>query len=347
MTSTGMSFSSSYPGSHQPAPTTKLKIRDGAYIAPLDPAQPTWRLKQQVTRARCEAALHCSRTDAVLSHEAAAHIHGLPLWEAEPDITTVQRRTPHRVTYAYPVVDYPSASPADERPDAAQIRPGRRTVHRRRVQHLEDHEVVVIDGLRVTALQRTVIDCALDLHPRDALVVVDGYLRRCALASGSEDPESPRFRRAEKKARSELRACLARHRARRGRRRAETILEHASARSESPLESALRWVILQAGFPPPVLQLRVTGDRGYYRVDIAWPALAIFVEADGLMKYEARDGRVLAQEKMREDDLRRLGTVLRFVWREVAAVEPVVDALMQVFPDKIVANLHPVPGLLP
>lgn len=355
-------FSSAYLGSHQPAPSAKLKIRDGAYIEPLDLSEPAWQLKARVTRARCQAALHCSRTDAVLSHEAAAFIHGLPLWEAEPDITTIQRTAPRRVTYLYPVVDYPHADgPAEAGrthpgpthpgpPRPRPTRPGRRAVHRRRVRILPEEDIVYVDGLRVTGLERTVLDCARELHPRDALVVVDGHLRGRALACGSDDVDDPRYRSAEKEARACLLARLEALKgggARRGIKRARTIVEQASARAESPLESALRWVILQAGFPAPVLQMRVHAPHGRYRVDLAWPRHRILVEADGLLKYSGQDGRALAREKVREDDLRRLGTVLRFIWVDVAALTPVVEELARAFPDDVVANLHPVPGLQP
>ncbi|BDA63716.1 hypothetical protein MANAM107_05500 [Actinomyces capricornis] len=362
MDTTPVSFSSAYLGSHQPTPSAKLKIRDGAYIEPLDLSEPPWRLKAQVTRARCQAALHCSRTDAVLAHESAAFVHGLPLWEAEPDITTIQRTAPRRVIYRYPVVDYPhpsgpadggSTHPGPTHPGSTRprpTRPGRRTVHRRRVQVLPEEDVVYVEGLRVTSLERTVLDCARELHPRDALVVVDGHLRGCALASGSDDVDDPGYKGAEQEARASLLARLEglkRGGARRGIKRARAIVEQASARAESPLESALRWVILQAGFPEPVLQMPVSGPHGRYRVDLAWPRHRILVEADGLLKYTGQDGRALAQEKIREDDLRRLGTVLRFIWVDVASLTPVVEELVRAFPDDVVANLHPVPGLQP
>ena len=174
-----------------------------------------------------------------------------------------------------------------------------------------------------------------------------GHLRGCALACGSDDVDDPRYKGAEQEARASLLERLEALKgggARRGIKRARAIVEQASARAESPLESALRWVILQAGLPAPVLQMPVRGSHGSYRVDLAWPGHRIFVEADGLLKYVGQDGRALAQEKIREDDLRRLGTVLRFIWVDVAALTPVVEELMRAFPDDAVANLHPVPG---
>jgi hypothetical protein len=77
---------------------------------------------------------------------------------------------------------------------------------------------------------------------------------------------------------------------RRGVRTAETLLCLASAGAESPQESRLRLMVVEAGFPIPVVQhpiLTLSGEL-LYRLDLAWPELRIALEYDG---YEAHEGR--------------------------------------------------------
>lgn len=77
--------------------------------------------------------------------------------------------------------------------------------------------------------------------------------------------------------------------------------------SESPGESLSRLRMKEYGFPDPVLQqvLRV-GSQFLARVDFYWRRWRLVGEFDGMGKYET--GQTLAQEKVREDDLRDRGS---------------------------------------
>lgn len=79
---------------------------------------------------------------------------------------------------------------------------------------------------------------------------------------------------------------------RRGTRVAESLLCLGSGKAESPQESRLRLLVIQAGFPAPVLQYEVLSLAGavLYRLDLAWPTLRIALEYDGHEAHEDREG---------------------------------------------------------
>lgn len=78
-------------------------------------------------------------------------------------------------------------------------------------------------------------------------------------------------------------ACFADAVTLRGIRQVRDVADWADGRAESPRESWLRWLFLQAGFPPPMLQWRVEPRPGrWYRLDLAWPAYKVGCEYDGV-----------------------------------------------------------------
>jgi very-short-patch-repair endonuclease len=105
-------------------------------------------------------------------------------------------------------------------------------------------------------------------------------------------------------------------------RGAREVVALASPLAESPLESLVRLAVHDDGFPPPQLQVRIA----CYRVDLAWPAQRVIVEADGRVKYS---GDELWREKRREHELRRHGyTVIRVLWSDLRAGWPVVRDML-------------------
>ena len=69
---------------------------------------------------------------------------------------------------------------------------------------------------------------------------------------------------------------------RRGAVRSAAWLRLVDGRSESPLETRLRLLLTDAGFPPEQLQWPVvTADGRVPRLDLAWPSRMVCVEADG------------------------------------------------------------------
>ena len=87
-------------------------------------------------------------------------------------------------------------------------------------------------------------------------------------------------------------------------------MELANGRAESPLETRGRLRIVGSGFPGPELQVEIhAGSRLVAVVDAWFDDAAVAVEFDGQVKYTNpwRDsGRVLWEEKRREDELRAL-----------------------------------------
>lgn len=124
-------------------------------------------------------------------------------------------------------------------------------------------DITVIDGLPVTRLARTLIDCAADLPRLEAVAAADQILRAGidagSLAAALEPLHGDRLRRAN-----------------------ATLLA-ADPRSESPLESWTRCLIGDAGLPAPVPQLRVRLPNGRSRfLDLGWERWRVGVEYDGL-----------------------------------------------------------------
>jgi hypothetical protein len=142
----------------------------------------------------------------------------------------------------------------------------------------------------LTSLERTWSDLAAHVPPASPLAVTDQVLRR-------------------KVPREALAAALD---AARGARRARLVLPLGDARSGSPMESVLRWVLHEAGVPPPALQHVVTDAAGgrVAAVDLAWPEQRVLAEFDGDAH---RDRRTFVEDLRRRNGLVLAGwIVLRF-----------------------------------
>jgi hypothetical protein len=173
-------------------------------------------------------------------------------------------------------------------------------------------EAVVIDGLLVTPLARTVVDVALSSSLEAAVVVADSVLAA---------RRSDQLFRPEKVTRLDLLRECERVPLRHGSARARAAVEFADALSGSPGESVSRVSLRRIGAPAPVLQQTFPAPQGReWSVDFWWPEFALIGEFDGIGKY-LRDpvaGSVadaVIAEKWREDGLRALGPrVTRWGW---------------------------------
>ncbi|MDA1361722.1 hypothetical protein O1R50_18990 [Glycomyces luteolus] len=124
-------------------------------------------------------------------------------------------------------------------------------------------DITVVDGLPVTRLARTLVDCAADLPRLEAVAAADQFLRAGidagSLAAALEPVHGERLRRAN-----------------------ATLLA-ADPRSESPMESWTRCLVSDAGLPAPVPQLRVHTLNGRSKfLDLGWGAWQVGVEYDAL-----------------------------------------------------------------
>lgn len=126
------------------------RLRRGAYVGGLLPADPADRHRLLV-----HATLAGLRRSAVVSHQSAAVLHGLPLWGVALDRVHVTRRPP------------------------AWTDTG--TVLRCHVARLRDDEVEEIDGLPVTSATRTALDLARSLPLEAAVVTLDAALHQGVL----------------------------------------------------------------------------------------------------------------------------------------------------------------------
>lgn len=108
----------------------------------------------------------------------------------------------------------------------------------------------------------------------------------------------------------------------------ELVLRLADKRIESIGETRTFFCCFRHGLPCPIPQyeIRDASGRVIARVDFAWPELGVFLEFDGLVKYEKllrvgeRASDVVIRERDRERDICRVTgwRCVRVVWAELA-----------------------------
>jgi very-short-patch-repair endonuclease len=154
---------------------------------------------------------------------------------------------------------------------------------------LFEEEIQRLNGLAVTTPERT----AFDLGRRDR--IGRAVERLDALARATDFKAS---------AVAEL---AARHGHARGLRQLETALDLVDAGAESPRETALRLLLIGAGYPRPRTQIPVLSPDGYrqYFLDMGWEELMLAVEYDGDQHRVNRDRFAYAIE--RAEDIREVG----------------------------------------
>ena len=191
------------------------------------------------------------------------------------------------------------------------------------VAPLHVDEIVMVDGVVVTSMARTVVDIARTVPFEQAVVVSDA-----ALARGLVDGPA-------------LAEALLRTIGWRGAPAARRAVAFADPGAESVGESRSRVAIMRAGLPRPVLQWEVPDRSGHLigRTDFGWPDLGAVGEFDGEVKYGRllrpgqSPGDVVFAEKVREDRIRatELG-MARWVWHELGpAFAPVAARIRAQF----------------
>ncbi|GAB3083750.1 hypothetical protein GCM10027054_02430 [Isoptericola nanjingensis] len=260
-----------------------VRLRRGIYLPTVDPSLTAAVRRRAQLLAHMTAVAERLTTTFWFSHASAAVAWGCWTWHLGPQVHVTQ-------------LTRPAPGPADD-------------VLRRHVSPVPDEDRGFLDGVPVTSLGRTVVDCARTLAEPSSIVVADS-----ALALGV-DPD-------------ELTGRLDRSRGARGVRRARRVLAAADGASESPLESLVRWHLLAAGLPRPVHAIPVGTWAGTFWVDLAWPDLKVALEVDGAVKYDGRAGdpqQVLLAEKRRHDALVEAGwTILRVTFADLRDVRRLV-----------------------
>lgn len=270
---------------------TLVRIRRGAYARTSDEPQSV-ELRH---RRLILATLSQVSPDAVVSHSSAAVLHALPVWNAQLARVHLTRNRGHGGKTSRNVRIYPHPLAAGD--------------------------IVLVDGIAVTSLARTVLDLACQLTLGQAVAVGDAALR-----AGLN--------------RTELNDLVEAARGRHGIGRARLACRLLDPRSESPEESRSRVVFYLADLPTPELQWLVHDDNGLLvaRTDFGWPELGTVGEFDGKVKYgrllkPGQDvGEVVFKEKQREDAVRDTGLqVVRWISAEVDRPADLLARLQRAF----------------
>jgi very-short-patch-repair endonuclease len=173
---------------------------------------------------------------------------------------------------------------------------------RRRVNGLVIHrsttlEVVQQRGLAVTPVGRTIADLAGVVSLGELLCAADSALHKRLLtpaelctAQGSRSGEAATVLRR--------------------------VVELANGLSESPLETLIRLLLVEAGLGPLTLQITVSCGGFSYRIDLGFPELRLGIEADGRAVHGSADA--VLNDRRRQNALLAAGwLILRFTWDDV------------------------------
>jgi hypothetical protein len=157
-------------------------------------------------------------------------------------------------------------------------------------------EVQTLAGRAVTTPERTAFDIGRRAPPRTAVAQLDALAR----ATGFKIDEV-----------LDVAGC---HRGARGLRQLETVLEVVDPGAQSPRESYLRLLLIEAGLPRPLTQIPVLGTDGLpiAYLDMGWPDLMVGVEYDG------DHHRVDRHQYLK--DIRRLELLERLGWLIIRVV---------------------------
>jgi hypothetical protein len=232
---------------------------------------------------------------SVVSHGSAAVLHRLPVWAAAIERVHVTR----------------SQSGHGKR---------RSLVHAHSAP-LDETDIVLVDGIAVTSIARTVLDLARTLPMEQAVALGDRAVRE------GLSPDT-------------LAAGLLRMERWPGVRRARRAVDFLDPRSESVGESVSRVLLYTDGLPAPDLQQEIVGPDGEVvaRVDFLWKQQRTVGEFDGKVKYgrTLHPGQdleeVLAAEKAREDLIRDSDLqVARWIWRDFYRPGVIRDRVLRAF----------------
>jgi hypothetical protein len=240
--------------------------------------------------------------EPVVSHVSAAVVHGLPFWHSEMPAVHITRDR------------------------SAKARRGPRLQAHRAVIYQD--EVVLVGGLRVTSIARTVVDCARLLPFENGVVLADAALGRGLVG------------------RAELERQLRRHARVPGARSADAVVAFADGRSSGVGTSRSRVLFRAAGLPAPELRFAVpaltdVAGEGHARAesDFAYPGYRVLGEFDGWEEFGRllgpappgrRRERVIAAERARHELLIASGwRVVRWTWADLARPAELIARMRQ------------------
>lgn len=230
-----------------------------------------------------------------LSHYTALAVHGIPLWGVDLNVVHVLRGPNQSSRSEAGVVHHLGAIPEQQLTDLA--------------------------GLRVTTLERSVVDACRITSFESGVVLADGALR-----CGPFDEELAR-------------SLVEGQRDWAGSVRASRVLRFADGLAQTVGESRTRVLMARIGVPRPRLQYAVTRADGTTIgfTDLYVTEYCTAVEFDGRVKYgralyektgsleEVDVGDVVWAEKVREDGIRDEGNeMVRIIWLELSGHDALV-----------------------
>jgi very-short-patch-repair endonuclease len=157
---------------------------------------------------------------------------------------------------------------------------------------LNDEDVKLVRGFRATTIVRTIADVSASRGLVEAVVIADAALHERLTTIG------------------ELLGWAASHRGRAGIRNLRRVIEYAEPKTESPMETRLRMLLVLGGLPRPKAQVSIYDRDGRFvgRPDLYYEDARLGIEYDG-----AGHRASLSRDDQRQNNLLRAGVrLLRF-----------------------------------
>ncbi|GAA2847503.1 type IV toxin-antitoxin system AbiEi family antitoxin domain-containing protein [Paenarthrobacter ilicis] len=254
-----------------------VRLRRGIYVRSWE-----WRRQSPWDQdlVRIQAHQMGTLTASVYSHASAARLHACSPWSVDSLVHLTTPFSPAQASSGGDVVAH--GSPLDPVEVTEVTAPWR-------------------NPLRVTSLERTVVDCARLLDFERALVIADQAARKGADFTV-------------------MRNYVDSGRIIRGSRRVTRVLDAADPLAESVGETRTRVLLNKLGITDAVSQLEVDTPVGRCRGDFGWPGSSVILEFDGRAKYfdYAPTEEVIYQERRREKALKAMGwEVVRIEWEDL------------------------------
>ncbi|SOJ54890.1 hypothetical protein MSIMFB_02381 [Mycobacterium simulans] len=132
-------------------------------------------------------------------------------------------------------------------------------------ERIEVDEIAVVSGMRVTTPARTALDLARRYRLGAAVAAVDALVQATELKM------------------VDVELLVDRYKGRRGMKAARAALELVDGGAQSPKETWLRLLLIQAGFPRPQTQIPVHNEWGWAEayLDMGWEDIKVAAEYEG------------------------------------------------------------------
>lgn len=161
---------------------------------------------------------------------------------------------------------------------------------------IEEDEIDVVNGIRVTSAARTALDLGCWYSTTTAVAAIDALARETSIKV------------------ADVELLAERYPGRRGIVQAREAISLFDGGAQSPKESWLRIVLVQAGLPKPQTQIPVANEFGevFAYLDMGWEDIKVAVEYDG--DHHRTDRHQYGWDIRRSELLQRHGwTVVRVV----------------------------------